>query len=193
MTCIVALRHNGTIYMAADSAGCNDHDMTIRADPKIFALGNMLFGFTTSFRFGQLLRYHLEIPTFEGIDDPHEYLVRRLVPAMRTVLKDGGYSKVENGVEQGATCMIGLDSGMYVIDSDFQVGESVDAFAAIGSGHAYAKGVLFALDGKALADPIYQLSKALHAAERFTPSVCGPFYAMTLDDGVARPFDGDMN
>lgn len=52
MTCVVALKHDGRVYMGADSAGVGGYSLQIRNDPKIYRVKDLLFGFTTSFRMG---------------------------------------------------------------------------------------------------------------------------------------------
>ena len=63
-TCIVAYndRKNKILYIGGDSAGVGDLSVRIRKDPKIFEKSGMLFGYTSSFRMGQLLQYKLVIP-----------------------------------------------------------------------------------------------------------------------------------
>ena len=56
MTCIAGLVHDETVYLAGDSAGTSGWNLTVRADPKVFANDSYVMGFTTSFRMGQLLR-----------------------------------------------------------------------------------------------------------------------------------------
>jgi ATP-dependent protease HslVU (ClpYQ) peptidase subunit len=62
MTCIVGMVENGKVYIGGDSAGVSGFDYHIREDQKVFQNGDMIFGFTSSFRMGQLLQYSLKIP-----------------------------------------------------------------------------------------------------------------------------------
>ncbi len=54
MTCIAAVAHEGNVWMGADSAGVSGLALAVRRDPKIYRVGDFLFGFTSSFRMGQL-------------------------------------------------------------------------------------------------------------------------------------------
>ena len=62
MTCIVAWLEDEKICIGGDSAGVAVYNMQIRADEKVFKNGEMVFGFTSSFRMGQLLRFSLILP-----------------------------------------------------------------------------------------------------------------------------------
>ena len=63
MTCIVGLVHADGVTIGADSAGCDGAwGIVTRADTKLFHNGPFLFGFTSSFRMGQLLRYAFKPP-----------------------------------------------------------------------------------------------------------------------------------
>ena len=74
MTCIAAITEKGKVYMGGDSAGVSGYDITIRADEKVFKNGQCVFGFTSSFRMGQLLCYKFKVPVkppkmmFVGLD-----------------------------------------------------------------------------------------------------------------------------
>lgn len=63
MTCIIGYndKENEKIYMIGDSAGVSNLDVTVRSDKKVFFNGDFLFGFTTSFRMGQILM-NAELP-----------------------------------------------------------------------------------------------------------------------------------
>ena len=64
MTCIVAIAEKNVVYVGADSLGSNGNKIITRKDTKIFIRKPFIFGFTSSYRMGQLLRYSLVIPSF---------------------------------------------------------------------------------------------------------------------------------
>ena len=66
MTAIVGLVQDGSVYIGADSAGVYGMSLTVRADTKVFRKKKYLFGFTTSFRMGQLIRYAMKLPKPRG-------------------------------------------------------------------------------------------------------------------------------
>jgi hypothetical protein len=89
MTCIAALVKDKKVYMGADSAGLAGYHLGIRADRKIFMNSGFLFGFTSSFRMGQLLQYSFKPPPFKG-RDLDRFMVRDFIEAVRKCLSKGG-------------------------------------------------------------------------------------------------------
>ena len=180
MTCVIGLIENGKMYMGADSAGVSGDSLTVRADPKVFHKGNMLIGFSTSFRMGQLLRFSLEIPAHpEGLDSL-EYMTVSFINAVRETLKDGGYTTILNNEESAGLFLVAYKSEIFRICSDFQVGVASDPFAAIGSGAQVALGAMHMANTDVDRDPEGTILRALRAAERFSSAVRGPFLLETL-------------
>jgi len=174
MTCIAGIVEEGKIYMGADSAGVDltTYSITYRADQKIFIKNNkMLFGFTTSFRMGQLLRYALKIPQHPDTMDDMTYLTTRFIDAVRKCLKTGGYQTKKDDVETGGTFVLGYKSNLYEIYDDYQVALPMDHILAIGCGADFALGSLHTSTGK----PLERLKMALEAAAHFSIGVAPPF------------------
>ncbi len=178
MTCIVGVTDGTTVTIGGDSAGVAGYDLSVRADRKVWARDGWVFGFTSSFRMGQLLRYKLTPPGQVEDQDLEAYMVTSFVDAVRQVLKDGGYAKVESNVERGGTFLVGRRGRLFVIDSDYQVAESVRPFEAVGCGESYALGALHALQPNA-GDGERRVRQALTAAEAFSAGVRGPFHVVS--------------
>jgi ATP-dependent protease HslVU (ClpYQ) peptidase subunit len=175
MTCVIALKlGNGRVLMGADSAGVAGHSLMTRVDPKIYKVGKMLIGFTTSFRMGQLLRYGLTPPKHHDDVPIERYMATEFVDAVRTCLKSGGYAKKENEVEQAGTFLVAYRGRIFQIESDYQVGEANDPFAAVGCGSDIALGSLYT-SSAVTHDPMERVTAALDAAARFSAGVRGPF------------------
>lgn len=179
MTCIVALKHGGKVWMGADSAGVGGYSLTVRKDRKIHRVGPMLIGFTTSFRMGQLLGYKLSIPPHHPDVDTDKYMVTSFVDAVRTALKDGGWVSKDKEQEQGGRFIVAYQGRIFDIDSDFQVGEPVGEFSACGCGQDIALGSLHA-SAKTSEPPDYRLTLALEAAQEFSAGVRAPFYVESI-------------
>lgn len=173
MTCIAGLIHGGAVHLGGDSAGCSGWDITVRADPKVFTAGPYVLGFTSSFRMGQLLRYTFTPPARKG-RDLHRYMCTAFADALRTCLKDGGWAKKDSEREEGGQFLVGAAGRLFVIGSDYQVGEPADSYAAVGCGAQIAHGALYATAAAPLG-PHDRLNIALSAAERFSSGVRGPF------------------
>jgi ATP-dependent protease HslVU (ClpYQ) peptidase subunit len=173
VTAIVGLEHAGKVYIGADSAGTAGWLQIVRADEKVFTNGPFVIGFTTSFRMGQLLRYKLSVAEqAPSQTDDFRFMSTVFIDTVRTCLKDGGFAKIDNGVEQGGTFLVGYRGALYCVGSDFQVGRSVEGFDAVGYGDELALGALAA---SALKDPTRRVKQALGVAARFSAGVAGPF------------------
>lgn len=163
MTCIIGYidTEKEIMYMAGDSAGVSGYNVHIRKDPKVFERTvdfkkngvfqnkeKMLFGFTTSFRMGQILMY-CGLPICDRKDE-YEYMVRDLVPCLIKAFGEGGflrvYEKDEKDQKKGGTFIVAFRGRLFIIEDDFQVAEQLGDFAAVGCGARYAEPVLETID-----------------------------------------------
>lgn len=183
MTCIVGIAHAGGVTIGGDSAGVAGLDLVVRKDSKVFTLegGRAVFGFTSSFRMGDLLRYGLDLPKRDPSADLDRWMRTSFIDAVRACLKAGGYATVSNGVETGGQFLVGIEGRLFHVESDFQVGESAHGVDAVGCGQAFALGAMVALGGAALGVgnqsvlAEMRVRKALEVAETFSAGVRGPF------------------
>lgn len=187
MTCIVGLETPTGVIIGGDSAGVAGWDLDVRADTKVFTRGPYAFGFTSSFRMGQLLRYALsdvldgDAPSSLLTDDcVDRWMATEFVDAVRALLKAGGYAKRENEVEEGGTFLVGVAGRLYEVHSDYQVARSTAGFSACGCGAQIALGAMYvsARVGKLKAPR--RVYMALEAAERFSAGVRGPMHLVEV-------------
>jgi len=180
MTAIVGLVHDGKVYIGGDSAGVSGLSLSVRADTKVFRKGRYLFGFTTSFRMGQLIRYSL-VPPKPKVDDAdlEGFMATKFIDALRDCLKAGGWARKESDREEGGTFLVGVRGQLFTIYDDYQVARSADGFAAVGCGEDIALGALYATAGTGM-KPRKRALLALQAAERFSAGVRGPFICMSI-------------
>lgn len=179
MTCIVGFVEGNSVWIGGDSAGVAGLDLTVRADQKVFRNGPMLFGFTSSFRMGQVLRYALSIPDHDPRVDVERYMVTSFIDSVRSVLKDKGFATKQNEQESGGHFLVGYRGRLFKVESDYQVGIPVDGFDACGCGDQVARGALFAT-----AETLHgadRVEMALRAAERHSAGVRGPFSIQSID------------
>jgi len=59
MTAIAGVVQDGEVWIGGDSAGVAGLALTVRADAKVFRLGEMVIGCAWSCRGRQILRYHV--------------------------------------------------------------------------------------------------------------------------------------
>lgn len=172
MTCVLAIAEKGNIWMGADSAAVAGLSMRLRKDPKIYQVGEMLIGFTSSFRMGQLLGHSLR-PLPQPRDIPiAKYMATIFIDNVRETLKHGGYTTINNNIETGGQFLVGYRGRIFTVDNDFQVGECNKPFDAVGCGCDLALGALYATVGM---EPVKRIRTALQAAESFSAGVRRPW------------------
>lgn len=171
MTAIAGFCDGGKVWIGGDSAGVAGLDLTVRADSKVFRNGDFLFGFTSSFRMGQLLRYKFQPPK-QHDQETYAFMVTAFIDAVRDCLKAGGYAEKEKEAERGGCFLVGYRGRLFRIGSDYQVGEPLDGYDAVGCGDNLSLGSLFATKGM---EPQRRMEIALQAAERHSAGVRGPF------------------
>jgi hypothetical protein len=181
MTCIVGLVHGGDVYIGGDSAGVAGLSITIRSDEKVFGNGPFVFGFTTSFRMGQLLRYKLAPPAQTVHQNDMEYMVTSFIDACRQCFSQNGFGDKDATI--GGNFLVGYHGKLYNIESDYQVGIPKLPFDAVGCGSELALGAMFATEGM---PPEDRVNAALAAASTFSAGVAPPFIILRLESDRKR-------
>lgn len=184
MTVIIGLKHEGQVWVGADSF-CSNGDLSSRvASPKVFRVHEpnnkrpILMASCGDVRAHQLLRYGFQVPALvSGVDLMH-YLVCDFCEAARARLREGGVVFKEDGADgfQGGL-LLAMENRLFVLTRGFSVEESVRPFYAFGAGGEFASGALF---GSAHLEPESRVRQAMEAAADLSPSVCGPFYIEKL-------------
>jgi len=175
MTAIAGIVCDGKVWIGGDSAGTNYlFKMETRTDPKVFVNGEFVFGYTSSFRMGQLLEHEFTPPTPHEGDDGVAYMVKRFIPAVKATLKSGGYQKTSEGQDEGGTFLVGYRGTLYQVYSDYQVARVRQGYQACGCGETLILGSLPATDRYDIS-PKDRIIMALEAAEQFSAGVRGPF------------------
>lgn len=177
MTCIAGVVHEGKVYIGGDSAGVGGWDLVVRSDEKVFKNSGFLFGFTSSFRMGQILRYSFNPPFRQPDTDLFSYMVTDFVDGVRECLKTGGFAKKHNEEETGGTFLVGHDGRLFTIYDDYQIQEALNPWTACGCGEGYALGSLYSTKSMA---PRKRVATALSAAETHSAGVRGPFHILSI-------------
>jgi len=181
MTCVVGFidRDENTIHMGGDTAGVSGLDVRSRADSKVFQKGDMLIGFTTSFRMGQLLQYVFEVPAHPKDMNAFEYLSSIFIDDLIKCLKQNHWATVDNNHITGGTFLLGYRGDLYTIYDDFQISITHTHYAACGCGENYALGALYAQEDHNTSG-YRKLLKALSAAATFSGGVSPPFNILSM-------------
>jgi ATP-dependent protease HslVU (ClpYQ) peptidase subunit len=177
VTCVVGIAHKGHVILAGDSSVVDDQDsISTCAEPKVFTVGPVAFGFAGDFRSGDLLRYLAGIPTPAGPVD--RWARQDLVPQLRKAAHQHEVDWSDTHV------LVAADGRLFFIDSNWAViepaqmlpdGRRTERYAAIGSGAAWAQGCLYALHRDSGLTLRQRAEEALSAAATWCASVCGPF------------------
>ena len=179
MTAIVGIVEDGTVWLGGDSAGVGGLSLSTRSDPKVFKNGEFVIGYTTSFRMGQIIEYHLTPPTpYEG-ENGMAYMVKRFIPSVKSSLKTHGFEYSDCGRDSGGTFLVGYRGELYEVESDYQVARVRQSYHACGCGQDLALGSLHATDSFELA-PRERIHMALDAAMEFSAGVRGPFNVVSV-------------
>ncbi len=186
MTCVVGVTDGEIITLGADSAAGGSGDEIYTLDMrKVFARGQYLFGACGSPRVGQVLRYQAELPEPPASADLEPFLVRELVPAIRTAVEDEGLASPGRAfLGEKTALLVGCRGRLWCITSDLTVIPE-HPFAAIGSGRLRAYGALHALQAAGVEPVQRQLELALAAAAAYTANVRPPWqFVSSADEGT---------
>jgi len=191
MTCVVGYIDHGnkTMYMGADSCGSNHYMHQNRVDPKVFKKGKMLFGFTSSFRMGNLLRFKLNILSRtakkgQKKKDLYEYMCTDFIDSVIKCLQENNYAKLEHNVVRGGVFLVATEGRLFCIEGDFQVGEVRDHYQSVGLGDGHALGALSAMDFMEETWDYKELSNISAEYKIRTALACAEKHS----EGVERPF-----
>jgi ATP-dependent protease HslVU (ClpYQ) peptidase subunit len=184
MTAIVGLVEDGKVWLGGDSAAVADSFTMSRKDPKVFRNGEFIFGFTSSFRMGDLLQHSLQIPEPHEDGYTREYMCTDFIDEVRACFMAGGVAGLEGSVESGGNFLVGVADKLYEISDDYQVGEYINDFICIGCGDNHAMGALYAIQQVAgditrknlVLTPKDKIQLALEAAAEFSGWVKEPFH-----------------
>jgi len=179
MTAIAGIMHDGKVWIGGDSAGVGGLSMQTRSDPKIFINDEFIFGYTSSFRMGQLLEHVFQPPTpYEG-EQGMGYMVKRFIPDVRKLMADGGCQDTRDGKERGGTFLVGYRGQLYEIEEDYQVARVRQAYHACGCGRDLVLGSLHATEQFEMT-PKERITRALEAASEFSAGVRGPYSVLSI-------------
>ena len=158
MTCIIGIADGKNVWMGGDSCSISGLDYHLTKLSKVFICENFLIGYTTSFRMGQILQYHVDWKALtEQYDKYHDnilsFMIVHVVEELREKFKTKGFTRINDNTETSGQFLIGFQGELFRFDNDFQVNTYhplVENFVCItlGCGADYALGALFALKHK---------------------------------------------
>lgn len=182
-------RETGEVYIGGDSSAVAEYDMLTIATPKVFHVGEMLFGFAGHFRFGQIVQHAFVPPKYKG-GDITAYMSRDMMEALREAAHDSGFLKNIDGRDRAGLGIVGFRGRLFILQDEFEVLEPTDSIASIGCGYPYAIGAMRALTQ---AQPDLSVEQrmqiALETSEYYSGGVRGPFRILKLEGEHGRQQD----
>lgn len=178
MTCIVGTKCRKGVIIGGDSLGVAGYDCAIRKDPKVGRVGEYVFGYSGSYRMGQVLLYDFDPPEPSRKTAPEvfQFMVSEFVPILRETMKDAAIMKNTSGIEEfdNAEFLVGIHSNLFHVGVDFQIGWPAHPFDAAGCGENFAIGAMhMAYKNKKRGEDL--LIAGLSTAETFSAGVRAPF------------------
>lgn len=177
MTCIVGVVDEGRVFLGGDSAASNTDSITTQKSSKVWVKEGFAFGYTSSFRMGQILRYSLHVPHRHSDIDVDDYIHTDFIEEVRRLFTEGGYTYSQSGRDSGGNFLLGHQGRLWEVQSDFSITESIHGYAAVGSGEHVALGSLYSTNQSPVRT---RISTALKAAAEFVPSVRGPYKVVVV-------------
>lgn len=178
MTCIVGLEYKNKVYLGCDSVASDGYVKYAIHGSKIFTTGPLTIGYTSSFRFADILQYDLNLPVRTEKDgDDRAFLVTVVIKTIREALSKGGFNHISNAKESGGTCLIAYKNKLYKMQDDYSIVKSDYGYDSCGSGSYFALGSLASTEGL---QPKVRVSKAIEAAIKHCATVCGPSYTVEV-------------
>lgn len=174
MTCVVGLKTNSGVYIGADRQLTEGSLKVGSALPKVFEIGEFLFGCSGHPREWQVIQYgwqlaHSSKSGFADID-PLKYMVLVVAKYIRQLLVENKAMPDTPGAYMESSFLIGFRGELYCIPADFQVMKVEKDYYALGSGYQYALGALSALRSYQFELPDERrVQIALTAANQFDP------------------------
>jgi len=177
MTLITAINENGNIHMCGDSIGSNGYTKLQMKHPKVFKNGELLIGYTTSFRMGQLLEHTLTPPKHYDDETNTYYIINKLVPAIIKLFKEHQFLTKRDEEIIGGNFIIGYKGELWEIQNDFAALQTNQNYTAVGAGEAYAMGALATTTHM---KPVERLQAVHKAVEEHCAMVAGPHHTQSI-------------
>lgn len=173
MTCIVALKHEGKVYMAGDRGASDDNIILALEAPKVWKIGPYLIGYAGGLD-GERIRYNFK-PTAPNIKDTDKFMQTKFIKELREFYNEFWVDTSKDG---DLGLIIGIRGEIYEHSAvDMSLSKYTLPYMAMGSGSEYAYGVLFATDKQKNARN--RVLQAVNAAIKFSTSCTGPVDIVT--------------
>lgn len=165
MTLIIALKHEGKVYLGGDAAAVGGYDRIEIVEPKVFKNGKYMIGYTTSFRMGQILQYmKLPVPKTQDLT---KFMITTFIDSIKKEFAEKDYDWKAKGVN----FIVVVNNRIFEIENDLQVQERRET-AAVGCAYAYALGAISACG---IVNPKQKILKVFNISHNYSAGIMGPY------------------
>lgn len=168
MTTIIGMKTETGVLLIADRRAMDGSRCGVLSEPKVFASGAALIGFSGTLRSLQALKSGLNLRDRQPGETPLQYLTGVLVTEIRLALHDRMVTE-----ETPSEMIVACGGELFVVTSDGSVLAPHRGYDAIGSGQDYALGAMYVI--RHLTDARLRLWKAMEAAAEFDGYTGAPF------------------
>jgi hypothetical protein len=184
MSCVIGLVTDECVWLASDEAACDGNVVIGNGFPKIIERAVQISGSLKSFGIGigavgevgiaNALQFFLTVPAINSDEShivyPDKYIVKELIPAIRTAYTEAG---IEDG-NAGNDMLIAFMGQLYSVGERLDVIIPKLGFDAIGSGREIALGSMYTTTTMGM-DAVDTVHSAMVAADILTAYVRGPY------------------
>lgn len=178
MSCVVGMQKpDGGLIFGGDGRISDADSHGSMSDPKVFAVGEFLYGATGSLRNSQILKYKFTAPPVARTWAPMRYVCEVWVDAFREAVTSARNLRVKEDVvgTDDSDVLIGLRGKLFTVQADFSVFASELPYQAIGSGEPFVLGALDAFTRHTRLSVRRQVLVALEICASHNPSVGAPY------------------
>ncbi|NJL27614.1 MAG: hypothetical protein HC897_06800 [Thermoanaerobaculia bacterium] len=189
MTLVVAVADEVRAVMGGDSGSTSPTTvgMVTLRNPKVFRAGSFVVGFALSWRFGQILQYHVDWPEPEPGCDLMRFAITEIGPRIRAAVVEHGFmAPQDDNTKRDAQAILAVGNQIFGINGRLEVAQLQEPYVAIGSGHPVAYGSLYATQALTGLSLERRVEIALEAGCEYVAGLRRPF----IIEATAPPSHG---
>ena len=179
MTCIVALKKDGRVYMGGDSAVTIGYQQQISTEPKVFQVGEFLIGAAGNARNCQIANHWFNPPEQSKNQSDLAYMCTSFAMALQEAFTAAGVDFKADSFSVGL--IVGYRGELYSVGADFSMTVLKEDYMTEGSGGEIAAGAMAILTSHLpKMKPHLMVTAALTASCRHNWGVLEPFVILSI-------------
>ena len=186
MTAIVGIQGKGWAVIAADSMTTyDDKPYFSKSFEKVTRKGDYVFAFAGDAIAGNIANFIWTPPKFIKTVPTDVFIQTKVLPSLREVMKDNGYTPDTNDKDAGFDALICINGIIYEVDQDYLWSRDDRGLYAVGSGGSIALGALatgFSKNSMKAAE--FAARRAIKISADYTISVGGDVKVITQKGNI---------